>query len=54
VIFPIHMEVYSAGTLLESHVVPNMHVARVYIARQEAKGLHVLVFRPRTESERAA
>jgi len=48
------IEVYDAGVLVMVRVVPNVNCARVFVAQQEAEGLVVLVFTPRTESERAA
>jgi len=48
------IEVYDAGVLVKVHVVPNLNCARVFREQQEAEGLSVLVFEPRTESERAA
>jgi len=48
------IEVWRDGVFTRSHVVPNLNVARVFMAQQEAAGFHALLVSPRTETERAA
>jgi hypothetical protein len=48
------IEVWRDGELHRSHVVPNLNVARVFMAQQEAAGFHALLIHTRTETERAA
>ena len=45
------VEVYRDGVLVDARTVPNLNVARVYMARQEAAGLHALLIHPRTDTE---
>ena len=47
------VESWRDGTLVTARTVPNLNVARVYAAHQEAAGLHALLVRTRTETERA-
>ena len=48
------IEVWRDGQFLHSHVVPNLNVALVFMAQQEAAGFHALLIHTRTETERAA
>jgi len=48
------IEVYKAGVLSLVHVAPNANAARVFTEHHEGKGVCVLVFWPRTESERVS
>jgi len=48
------VESWREGVFVTAKVVPNINVARVYMAQQEARGFHVLPVHTRTESERAA
>jgi len=48
------IEVYDAGVLVAVHVAPNVNAARVFVDQRVSEGLSVLVFTPRSESERAA
>jgi len=48
------IEVWRDGELHRSHVAPNLNVAKVFMAQQEAAGFHALLVHPRTETERAA
>ena len=48
------IEVWRDGEFTRSHVVPNLNVAKVFMAQQEAAGFHALLVSPRTETERAA
>jgi hypothetical protein len=50
----LRVESWRDGELHHSHVVPNLNIARVFMAQQEAAGFHALLVSPRTETERAA
>jgi len=39
--------------LVTARVVPNLNVAKVFMAQQEAAGFRTLLVQPRTETERA-
>jgi len=47
-------ELIDAGTLVTVHIAPNANAARVFTEHHEGKGVCVLVFWPRTESERVS
>jgi len=48
------IESWRDGELHHSRVVPNLNVAKVFMAQQEAAGFHALLVSPRTETERAS
>ena len=47
-------ESWRDGVLVTAKTVPNLNVAKVYMAHQEQAGFHALLIRPRTETESAA
>jgi len=54
VIALLRVESWRDGVLVTAKVVPNINVARVYMAQQEAAGFHALLVHSRTETERSA
>lgn len=48
------VEVWRDGTHIRNRTVPNANCAKVYIANQQALGLHAFLTHTRTETERAA
>ena len=50
----LRVESWRDGVLVTAKTVPNLNVAKVYMAHQEEAGFRTLLIRPRTESERAA
>jgi len=49
----LRVESWRDGVLVTARVVPNLNVAKVFMAQQEAAGFHALLVSPRTETERA-
>ena len=50
----LRVESWRDGVLVTARTVPNLNVARVWAAREEAAGFRTLLVSPRTETERAA
>ena len=50
----LRVESWRDGVLVAARTVPNLNVARVWAAREEARGMHTLLVRTRTETERSA
>jgi len=50
----LRVESWRDGVLVTARTVPNLNVARVYMAQREARGIHTLLIRTRTETERSA
>jgi len=49
----LRVESWRDGVFVTARTVPNANAAKVYAAHQEARGLHALLVRTRTETERA-
>jgi hypothetical protein len=50
----LRVESWRDGQFVTARTVPNLNAAKVFITHQEARGFHVLLCHPRTETERAA
>jgi len=48
------VESWRDGVLVAARTVPNANAAKVYIANQQAQGLHAFQTHTRTETERSA
>jgi hypothetical protein len=48
------VESWRDGVFVTARTVPNLNAAKVFMAHQEARGLHALLVHTRTETERAS